>query len=326
MAKIEELVRQISDAKLRDEIAIEIKELKRQKRFGLVFEEHLPEMLRLPKAKIRLGNLVAHRNAPGNEVWRVIGINGKKAKCRQPVTPGKYDQEIIKEFPLEELVLVVSFGEPIYPILTPIDRIQRGGPDKPWHILINADNYHALQLLLYSHERRVDLIYIDPPYNTGARDWKYNNDYVDRTDVWRHSKWLSMMKKRLGLAKRLLAKDGVLVAAIDENEHASLKLLLSDLLRGYSLETVVVNHHPQGSGGDNVSFTHEYAIVCVPEGMHRIQGASFEGETEDWGLIKAGAGHDYSRSGRPRMFYAIHVDKKTGVAQSVGPELALKDR
>jgi adenine-specific DNA-methyltransferase len=200
VAKIEELVRQISDPKLRDEIATEIKELKKQKRFGLVFEEHLPEMLRLSKAKIRLGNLVAHRDAPGNEVWRVIKINGKKAKCRQPITLGKYDQEVVKEFGLEELVLVVSFGEPIYPILTPIDRVERGGPDKPWHVLINADNYHALQLLLYSHERKVDLIYIDPPYNTGARDWKYNNDYVDKTDAWRHSKWLSMMKKRLSLA------------------------------------------------------------------------------------------------------------------------------
>ena len=98
MAKIEELVRQISDPKLCDEIATQIKELKKQKRFGLVFEEHLPEMLRLPKAKIRLGNLVAHRDARGNEVWRVIKINGKKAKCRQPITLGKYDQEVVKEF------------------------------------------------------------------------------------------------------------------------------------------------------------------------------------------------------------------------------------
>jgi adenine-specific DNA-methyltransferase len=102
----------------------------------------------------------------------VIGINGKNAKCRQPVTPGKYDQEIIKEFPLEELVLVVSFGEPIYPVLTHVERIARGGPDKPYHIVINVDNYHALQLLLYACERKVDAIYIDPPYNTGARDWK----------------------------------------------------------------------------------------------------------------------------------------------------------
>jgi adenine-specific DNA-methyltransferase len=89
VAKIEDLIRQVSDERLRNELASEVRELKKQKRFGLVFEEHLPEMLRLPKAKIRLGNLVAHRDAAGSEVWRVIGINGKKAKCRQPLTPGE---------------------------------------------------------------------------------------------------------------------------------------------------------------------------------------------------------------------------------------------
>src|SRR6266436_7931273 len=155
MAKIEDLVRQVSDEKLRSEIAAEIRELKKQKRFGLVFEEHLPEMLRLPKAKIRLGNLVAHRDAPGSELWRVIGINGKKAKCRQPVTPGKYDQEIIREFRLEELVLVVSFGEPIYPILTPIDRVERGGPDKPWHVLAKRLLKHDGVLAITIDEKEV---------------------------------------------------------------------------------------------------------------------------------------------------------------------------
>src|SRR5438132_1242791 len=173
MAKIEDLIRQVSDKRLRDELASEVRELKKRKQFGLVFEEHLPEMLRLPKAPIHVGSIVAHRDAPGSEVWRVLEITGKKAKCRQPLNPTKYDREILKDFALDELVLVVRFGEPIYPILTSVDRIERGGPDKPWHVVINADNYHALQVLLYSHERKVDAIYIDPPYNSGARDWKY---------------------------------------------------------------------------------------------------------------------------------------------------------
>ena len=116
MAKIEDLVKRISDEKLRDEIAAEVRELKKHKQFGHVFEEHLPEMLRLPKVAIRVGNLVVQRDAPGNDVWRVIGIKGKNATCRQPVNPGKYDEGKKKEFPLAELVLVVSFGEPIYPI------------------------------------------------------------------------------------------------------------------------------------------------------------------------------------------------------------------
>src|SRR5438874_2227137 len=144
MAKIEDLVKRISDEKLRDEIAAEVRELKKRKQFGLVFEEHLPEMLRLPKATIRVGNLVVRRDASANELWRVIEIKGKKVTCRQPTQPSKYSEEKTAQFEVGELVLVVSFGEPIYPVLTPVDRIARGGPDKPWHAVINAGNYHAL--------------------------------------------------------------------------------------------------------------------------------------------------------------------------------------
>src|SRR5437016_11445616 len=87
MAKIEDLVKRISDAKLRDEIAAEVRELKKHKQFGLVFEEHLPEMLRLPKVAIRVGNLVVQRDAPGNDVWRVIGIKGKRRPAASRSTP-----------------------------------------------------------------------------------------------------------------------------------------------------------------------------------------------------------------------------------------------
>ncbi len=82
--------------------------------------------------------------------------------------------------------------------------------NKPVNILIEGDNYHSLSVLNYTHKRKVDVIYIDPPYNTGARDWKYNNDYVDKEDAYRHSKWISMMNNRLLLAKSLLKKEGVL--------------------------------------------------------------------------------------------------------------------
>lgn len=96
--------------------------------------------------------------------------------------------------------------------------------------MIEADNYHALQLLEYLYAGKVDCIYIDPPYNTGAKDWKYNNDYVDGNDSYRHSKWLSMMQKRLKLAKRLLnPKDSVLIVTIDEKEYLHLGCLLEEL-------------------------------------------------------------------------------------------------
>src|SRR3990172_9880893 len=77
---------------------------------------------------------------------------------------------------------------------------------KPVNILIEGDNYHALSVLNYTHKGKIDVIYIDPPYNTGARDWKYNNNFVDINDAWRHSKWLSMMRNRLSLVKGLLKR------------------------------------------------------------------------------------------------------------------------
>lgn len=107
-------------------------------------------------------------------------------------------------------------------------RIQKDST-KPTHVLIEGDNYHALQVLAYTHERSIDVIYIDPPYNTGHKDFKYNDRFVDREDGYRHSKWLSFMAKRLKLAKTLLKDTGVLLMSIDENEFAQLKLLADEI-------------------------------------------------------------------------------------------------
>ena len=171
MAKIEDLIAQIPDERLRKAIAGEIKALKKTKKFGLVFEEHLPETVRLPRLPVREGELVSLKRELGNQLWRVRSIRKGIATCDKAVE-GYPSQNDSKEFPVAELVVVRSFGDPIYPALVPVDRVLRGGPEKPFHVLINADNFHALQLLLYCYEGKVDVIYIDPPYNTGARDWK----------------------------------------------------------------------------------------------------------------------------------------------------------
>ena len=100
----------------------------------------------------------------------------------------------------------------------------------PWNFIIEGDNLQALYLLEKTHRGKIDCIYIDPPYNTGAKDWKYNNDYVDDNDTYRHSKWLSMMDKRLRFASSLLDPDtGVLIVAIDDNELNTLGLLLQEI-------------------------------------------------------------------------------------------------
>src|SRR3989339_824082 len=102
-------------------------------------------------------------------------------------------------------------------------------PSKPTNILIEGDNYHALSVLNYTHQGKIDVIYIDPPYNTGNKDFKYNDRYVDREDSYRHSKWLSFITKRLRLAKNLLKDEGVIFVSIDDNEASQLKLLCNEV-------------------------------------------------------------------------------------------------
>jgi adenine-specific DNA-methyltransferase len=258
MAAVEDLIKQIADPRLRDQLAAEVAKLKSQKKFGLVFEEHLPEMLRLPNMTAVVGSRVLKKDDPAVPYVVTAEINGKRIRIRPESGGG---DEVVQR---SEVVVAKAFGEAMYPALIPVDTIERGGPDKPWHVLINADNYHALQLLLYGYEGKVDVIYIDPPYNSGARDWKYNNDYVDGADQFRHSKWLSMIAKRLLLAKRLLKPDGVLIVTIDENEVGHLSVLLEMHFPEYLRHMVSVVINPKGTGKLNFARVDEYAFFCVP--------------------------------------------------------------
>ena len=117
------------------------------------------------------------------------------------------------------------------PVLTEVPEraIVSESPDAPNHILIEGDNLEALTALAYTHEGKIDVIYIDPPYNTGNKDFVYNDSFVDREDGYRHSKWLSFMNKRLQIAKSLLSSGGVIFISIDDNEQAQLKLLCDSI-------------------------------------------------------------------------------------------------
>lgn len=200
MAAINDLIRQITDPDLRDRIQKEVDKLAKQKKFGLVFEEHLPECTPLYDIPVRRGVKAALKAGDVSDFYQVLKVEEGKAICIK-----RGETEAV-EFPVDDLVTIAEFGEPIYPYLKPIDTVCNAPDSELWHTLIEADNYHALQLLEYLYAGKVDCIYIDPPYNTGARDWKYNNDYVDTNDVYRHSKWLSFIEKRLFIARRLLNK------------------------------------------------------------------------------------------------------------------------
>lgn len=193
------------------------------------------------------------------------------------------------------------------------------------NLIIEGDNYHSLSVLNYTHNQKVDVIYIDPPYNTGNQSWKYNNNYVDKDDPWKHSKWLSMMYKRLSLAKNLLKSNGSLVIAIDDYEVHHLGLLLEEMFPNYERNLVIVEHHPQGAGSNTISRTHEYAFICSPSGLG-FTGRVIRDEEGSWSLKRSGQGENNWRKNRPKQFYAVIVDQKTRQVVGVGSEIPKEER
>ena len=155
MAVINDLVNQIEDRALRERIAAEVDRLTKQKKFGLVFEEHLPECTALYDVPVKRGSTVARRSGPMNAVYRVLQIADGVATCI-PKNGGEPEQIAI-----DELISVAEFGDPIYPQLIPMDTVENAPDSDLWHTLIQADNYHALQLLEYLYAGKVDCIYID---------------------------------------------------------------------------------------------------------------------------------------------------------------------
>src|SRR5205823_3676987 len=137
--KLEDLIAQIPDECLRKAIASEVKVLKKTKHFGLVFEEHLPETVRMPRLPIRPGEQVALKRQTGNERWHVKSLQDGTAVCERATDNGQTSPATLEEFPITDLVVVRSFGEPIYPALLPLAHLARGGMDKPWQMVISAD-------------------------------------------------------------------------------------------------------------------------------------------------------------------------------------------
>lgn len=326
MAAINELISRIQDPELRASIQAEVDKLSRQKKFGLVFEDHIPECTPLYELPIRVGTMVARKSGIINDLMLVSAINGDSATCLQ-----QGDGTSV-EVPLTELVAAARFGEPIYPYLKPIDAVCNAPDSDLWHTLIEADNYHALQLLEYLYAGKVDCIYIDPPYNTGAKDWKYNNDYVDGSDAYRHSKWLSFMEKRLKLAKKLLnPKDSVLIVTIDEKEYLHLGCMLEEVFPDANIQMVSSVINPSGvARGADFSRTDEYlffvkmgtanpaALPLSNEWRASNNDASISQAT--WRTLRRRGSNDL-RNDRPNLFYPLYIEDSTGRIVKVGPSL-----
>ncbi len=340
LSAIHDLIAQIGDSRLRERLAAEWANAAKEKKFGLVFEDHLPELLPLHGARPRKGDLVCRRVngqiSALNDVWQIQSIHAGLATCVKPSNeahpsePNRAGAEPV-QFSVDELLVVREFGEPIFPALVPVEAVANGPADVPWHTLIEADNYHALQLLDYLYAGQVDCIYIDPPYNTGARDWKYNNDYVDGNDGWRHSKWLAFMEKRLKLAKRLLKPDtGVLIVTIDEHEVHHLGMLLErEFPETYrQLVTIVINQ--KGVAQGRLSRAEEYALFCFNPGVTLAahhddllspdRGESKRFQTPRWERLLRG-GTNSRREDRYGLFFPITVDPEKRKIIEIGDAL-----
>ncbi|ORV41952.1 hypothetical protein AWC02_16415, partial [Mycolicibacter engbaekii] len=323
--------------------------LSNRRSFGLNFERHVPEAVELPGRTVRRGDKVrilpprgAEANAGDARLWRVAAITKDRSGTRTALLELP-DYGATAEAAVDDLVVVAEFRDPIYPGLVSTGRVERGG-DKPYHTIINAENYHALQTLLFTHHAKIDVIYIDPPYNTGARDWKYNNDYVEGEDLYRHSKWLAFMERRIKLASELLnPEDSVLIVTIDEKEYLRLGLLLEQTFPGARIQMISSVINPKGvSRGSEFRRTDEYIyfvmlgdaaparLLLGTEWSSSATGADGvpaedpndepELQTPEWTSMMR-RGSNAARADRRSMFYPIYADPSIPKIVDVGDAL-----
>ena len=324
MAALNELIDKIENPELRAQIQEAANKLAKQKKFGLVFEEHLPECTPLYDIPVKKGATVSLKSGSVNNTFKVLKIENGKAWCM----PKSGNTAI--EYPVEDLVVTAEFGEAIYPYLKPLDSVCNAPDSDLWHTLIEADNYHALQLLEYLYAGKVDCIYIDPPYNTGARDWKYNNDYVDNSDEYRHSKWLSMMQKRLKIAKKLLnPKSSALIITIDEKEYLHLGCLLEEMFSEARIQMISSVINPHGANRkDMFARVEEYifyvflgtASVC--QGQNDMLNPEEKTTRDTWARLLRG-GSSGLRVNTPNQYYPVFIRETDGKYIGAGEVIPL---
>lgn len=317
------------DAQLGADLEREFKALSSRLPFGLNFERHSPEAVELPLRPIRKGDKVRVMPERGStkkgdqRLWQVKA-NHKTEKVADLELMGVAEVET-QSVALDDLVVVAGFRDTIYPGLISTGKVERGG-DKPFHTVINGENYHVLKALTYTHRGKLDAIYIDPPYNTGAKDWKYNNDYVEDDDLYRHSKWLAMMERRLIIARQLLnPADSALIVTIDEKEYLRLGMLLEQIFPEAAIQMVCSVINPKGSArAGRFSRVDEYIYFVflgnskvVPWRTDMLREVKENGRSVRWaGLMRNGEGSRRTRI--PSMFFPIFIDKKTGQYHSTG--------
>ena len=334
MSRLTDLLRAAKqlDPELGKDLEEEILPLQKRLPFGLNFERHAPEAVELAGHAIRKGSKVRVLPPRGStergdqRLWRVMSIAGEAAQVS--LLDAAEDERL--DVATDDLILVAEFRDRIYPGLRPDGTVERGG-DKPFHTVINGENFHVLELLTFTHEHAVDAIYIDPPYNTGARDWKYNNDYVEGDDLYRHSKWLAFMERRLKIARRLLKPDdSILIVTIDEKEYLRLGLLLEQTFPDGNIQMVTTMISPQGVARPGAFSRVNEFIYFVRLGSAAVQRTGDDMLIEVDAAVDAPVWFSMSRSGTNARredskngFYPIFVDPATRRIEAIGDPLSL---
>ena len=333
-SELDVLLEKVQDPALRDDLRSQIDRLKQRRSFGLVFEQHIPERVRLPQHPIRVGSLVVSRDENDSPTWEVLAIEDGLATLRLVrdtdgayVTPPEHSTTDEERLDVDSLVVISDFGEQVLPGFRHLGSVEHGG-DKPYHVVIKGENHHALEALRFTHAGKVDCIYIDPPYNSGARDWKYNNDYVDDNDAYRHSKWLAFMERRLKLAKELLnPEDSVLIVTIDEKEYLRLGLLLEQTFGGARIQMVSATISPRSTSRANeFSRVDEFAffVLVGSSGPNAVTESTDPVEVR-WFYLRR-TQRQLVRGSRPNQFYPIYVDTATALIVRIGEPLRPADR
>ena len=332
-SELDVLLDKIDDSNLRADIRSQVARIQVKRTFGLVFESHLPERVRLPEHPVRVGVTVAHRDEPESAAFEVLTIKGKTITLRKVRNPdGSFlsteeaAEVTEQQSHLNSLVVVADFGESVFPGLRHLGSVARGG-DKPAHVVIKGENHHVLEALQFTHAGKVDCIYIHPPYNSGARDWKYDNHYVDANDNYRHSKWLAFMERRLLLSRQLLdPEDSVLIVTVDEKEYLRLGLLLEQVFSGCKIQMTTIVINPKGTARYNeFSRVEEHAFFVFVGGV-RLQSTGsdmltdrdYASETDVRWRGLARTGRKGLRSNNPGSWYPIFLNKSDFSIHSIG--------
>lgn len=337
MSKLTDLLNQArkTDPRLGEALAEELRDLANRRTFGLVFEQHQPENVELPGVHPQRGDKV-HILPPRGEatptdptLWQVLKTKHSASpktvlleKLRTADDTDRVSTEP-REVPLDDVIVVAETGDTIYPGLIQTGEVLNGPADTPAHVVINAENSHALRMLTYTHAHSVDVIYIDPPYNTGAKDWKYNNDYVGTEDDYRHSKWLSFMQRRLEMAKKLLnPEDSVLIVTIDEKEVHRLGLLLEQTFAEARIHMISSTISQKGvSRKVGITRVDEY-IYYVFIGGSKLSSLAPEFTGHVRAAKKTQVWYPFTRTGSnstpfhsPGCFYPIYVDASGNISE-----------